>query len=90
MPKLIRVKDPATGHEYDVPASRLVVRPGLIVLEKPTGKTKPRLPLGTPIPGGRVDRRRAASRPRTTQQTPAAGKPSADSDGHAVTTEQEI
>lgn len=79
----IRVKDPISGHEYDVPESRLIVCPGLIVLDKPTGKTKPRLPLGTPLPGGKVERGRA-------KKTAAAERPPADeNDGQSVATEKE-
>ena len=94
MANRIRVKDPISGHEYDVPESRLVVCPGLVVLDKPTGRTKPRLPLGTPLPGGRVDRKRqrAAEQPAdTTETTAAASEPATDEDdGLAVNTEKEI
>ena len=80
----IRVKDPATGHEYDVPPSRLVVCPDLIVLDKPTGRTKPRLPLGTPLPGGQVDRRRSRA-----NQSSADTKSTDQHDGQSVATEKE-
>lgn len=96
MPKLIRVKDPVSGHEYDVPPSRLVVCPDLVVLDKPTGRTKPRLPLGTPLPGGRVDRERrraqdpAADPAPTPTLTPAPETPEAEkNDGQSVATEKE-
>lgn len=80
--KLVRVKDPTSGAEYDVPRSRLVVCPGLIVLDKPTSqRAKPRLPLGTPLPG---------TRRATTPKTTAAEPPSVDeTDGVAVVTEEE-
>lgn len=82
----IRVKDPTTGHEYDVPASRLSVCPELVVLSKPTGPTKPRLPLGTPIPGGEVALRRAAAK----QEFTAAPEPVVEeNDGQSVATEEE-
>lgn len=90
MTNLLRVKDPSTGHEFDVPPSRLTVCPDLIVLDKATGPTKPRLPLGQPIPGGQVDRKRRSARARPSTQTPATEKPQADeNDGHAVNTEEE-
>ena len=80
----VRVKDPVSGHEYDVPESRLTVCPDLVVLDKPTGPTKPRLPLGTPLPGGRVERKRAA------KKSPATDKPQADkNDGQSVATDEE-
>jgi len=101
MPNLVRVKDPVSGHEYDVPKSRLAVCPDLVVLDKPTGqRTKPRLPLGTPLPGGKVERRRAAEKKATAKKTaakkstakkpPAANPSSADrNDGQSVATEKE-
>lgn len=81
----IRVKDPVSGHEYDIPGrARLAACPDLVVLDKPTGKpTKPRLPLGTPLPGGEVERKRA-------QKTSAADQPPADqNDGQSVATDEE-
>lgn len=96
---LVRVKDPASGHEYDVPQSRLTVCPGLVVLDKPTGRTKPRLPLGTPLPGGRVDRERERMRSAAQSTpvpspaptlTPAPETPAAEkNDGQSVATEKE-
>lgn len=81
--KRVRVKDPVSGAEYDVPPSRLVVCPELVVLDKPTGRTKPRLPLGTPFPGSKAARGRAT-------KTTTADKPQVDeTDGQSVVTEEE-
>lgn len=84
MPNTVRVKDPVSGAEYDVPRSRLAVCPDLQVIDKPTGdRPKPRLPLGQPIPGGHVDRDRR-------QKTSATDKPPADqNDGQPVATPKE-
>lgn len=63
----LRVRD-ISGHEVTIPAR--LFKPGLIVLDKPAlgpdGCPRPpkyRLPLGTPLPGGKVDRRRKAANP---------------------------
>lgn len=92
----VRVKDPVSGHEYNVPRSRLTVCPDLQVINKPTGRTKPRLPLGTPIPGGKVARKRAAKkspaapRKRAAKKSSAAKKsPAGQNDGQPVATDKE-
>lgn len=80
MTTYVRVKDPISGAEYDVPTSRMAVCPDLVVLDKPTGdKAKPKLPLGTPLPGGRVARK------RTARKTAAAKPATATTDGQSGT-----
>lgn len=70
MADIVRVKDPISGAEYDVPRSRLVVCPDLIVLDKPTGQgIKPKLALGTPVPGGKTARKRAAKKTAANKAT---------------------
>lgn len=83
--EIVRVKDPVSGAEYDVPKSRLSVCPDLQVIDKPTGqRAKPNMPLGTPLPGTKADRKRSAAK-NTAPETPAAD----ENDGQSVATERE-
>lgn len=90
MTDYIRVRDKSTGHEYTIPATRLV--DGLTVIDKPAldrsgdpAPVKYRTRLGEPIPGGKTARKRAAQK-----KTTAAKRSTADeNDGRSVAPEKE-
>lgn len=89
MPEHVRIKDPATGAEFTYDTAKVdALGLSAHVIDKPAlgpdglpAPTKPKLPLGEPLPGGDADRRR--TRKQTAGATASgeeAGQSSADTD----------
>lgn len=88
MPDYVRVRDESTGHEFTIPRGRLT--DGLKVIDKPamtpSGRRRDvtyRLPLGTPRPGSKQERR------RSTKKTSEAASLGKDAGQTSATPEQE-
>lgn len=105
MPEFVRVRD-SSGHEITVRSDvgeghPRGVQPGQTVLDKPATKNrlplrpKYRTPLGDPLPGSKVARKRAkrsTSQPATPDPVPADETPSPEAtttDGHVADTPME-
>ena len=99
MPEYVRVRD-TSGHEItirsDLPEGHpRGVQEGVVVLDKPatapTGEPLPpkhRTVLGTPVPGGAVEKRRARKSAATKPVTATDPAPDND-DGHPADSDKE-
>lgn len=97
MPEYVRVRD-SSGHEITVradlpPGHPRGIKDGMTVLDKPAtafGEPLPpkhRTPLGEPLPGSKVARKR--SRKRTQEPVPAQPEETTTTDGHVADTPTE-